>query len=212
MLCSPLEGVELPELAGMVTNAFERPRSGLDDGHHGADFAFYRHGERVGMLGLPINAVLAGRVAGVTLNRPPYGNMVIIETDLDALPDGLLEKLQPPEPVATVLPSRLTCPPYPNAAATNQRSLYLLYAHMNQTPLVQPGTTVSCGQQLGEVGTTGMSVNPHLHLEVRVGPSAVDFGSMAHYIGSASQSEMANYCWWRVSEAFQMIDPIKLFP
>ena len=42
------------------------------------------------------------------------------------------------------------------------------YCHQT-TISVQPGDTVTAGQQIGTVGTTGNSTGPHLHLEVRPG-------------------------------------------
>lgn len=43
-----------------------------------------------------------------------------------------------------------------------------LYAHMFQTPSVSEGQTVTQGQLLGYVGSTGNSTGNHLHLELRV--------------------------------------------
>lgn len=43
--------------------------------------------------------------------------------------------------------------------------LKTLYAHMNATPLVSTGATVTKGQTLGYVGETGDATGPHLHFE-----------------------------------------------
>ena len=43
-----------------------------------------------------------------------------------------------------------------------------LYAHMNSTPPVSVGQSVSQGDVIGYVGTTDNSTGNHLHLELRV--------------------------------------------
>jgi murein DD-endopeptidase MepM/ murein hydrolase activator NlpD len=214
-ICSPLEGISLEELGrpDLLKNPFDPPRPGFDSGHHGADFAYWSRGERTTMLGLPVYAVLAGRVAGVILDRYPYGNAVIIETSLDTLPTGWMEAGPIPTPGPTTVPDpSLYCPAGADFGETGPgRSLYLLYAHMQEAPLVGVGKTIACGEQLGQVGTTGKSVNPHLHLETRVGPSGVIFAGMAHYDNAATNEEMAAYCVWRVSGLFAMFNPLDLF-
>lgn len=214
-LCSPLEGIPIEELLqpDLLKNLFQPPRPGMDDGHHGIDFAYWSRGDRKTMLGLPVFSVLQGRVAGIVHHRQPYGYAVVIETPLEDLPPGWVELIQVPTPGPTVQPApNLYCPPGTDFIQENPgRSLYLLYAHLNQLPLVTLNQPVECGQQIGEVGTTGKSVNPHLHLETRVGPAGVTFPEMAHYENGATELEMQTYCTWRVSGLFQMFDPAGLF-
>jgi murein DD-endopeptidase MepM/ murein hydrolase activator NlpD len=185
----------------------------MDDGHHGIDLAYWSRGDRKTMLGHPVQSVLTGRVAGQVLNLDPYGYALIIETPLEDLPASWMETTALPTPAPTIQPAaNLYCPTGGELrAASSGRSLYLLYAHMNQPPLVRIQDSVQCGQQIGEVGTTGKSVNLHLHLETRIGPSGVTFPDMAHYENDATQTEMQSYCAWRVSGLFQMFDPVILF-
>lgn len=212
-LCSPLEGVELAELPHILSNPFQPPRPGYDDGHHGADFAYYRFKERVGMAGLPIHSVMDGRVAAVSDLRLPYGYLIIIETPLEALPPQWLTQLHLPQPEPTVSPAPAMICPEPPAIRydSSRRSLYLLYAHMQEASRLQVGQSVRCGQPIGLVGTTGESVQEHLHLETRVGPSGVRFYESIGFYGSQhDDSEAGFYCLWRVSGLFQMFNPLDL--
>jgi murein DD-endopeptidase MepM/ murein hydrolase activator NlpD len=49
----------------------------------------------------------------------------------------------------------------------------ILYCHLHSTAVSQ-GEHVSAGELLGEVGSSGLSTGPHLHLEVQVDGRAVD--------------------------------------
>ncbi|MDO4263978.1 MAG: LysM peptidoglycan-binding domain-containing M23 family metallopeptidase [Deinococcus sp.] len=51
--------------------------------------------------------------------------------------------------------------------------LLSLYFHLSRID-VKPGQSVSRGQQIGAVGSTGYSTGPHLHLELRLRGEAVD--------------------------------------
>ncbi len=63
-----------------------------------------------------------------------------------------------------------------------------LYWHlMNGSVAVAEGETVACGQVLGRIGSSGMSVQPHLHFEVQRDGVPVD-----PYAGEASQPWS---CW-----------------
>jgi murein DD-endopeptidase MepM/ murein hydrolase activator NlpD len=189
-ICSPLMDETISSLWEIVTNPFGSPPIGREDLHHGVDFAYYRRGDRLSIEGEIVQSILPGTVAASIRDRLPYGNMVIIETNQNMLPKAFIDKfdLEPGE------------------------SLYSLYAHMGQSPQVELGELVSCGQKLGTVGLTGYYiVNPHLHLETRIGRSGTSFNGMVFYDTSASIEEMENYKRWRTSGDFRTIDPILIF-
>jgi len=212
--CSPLAGVSLDSLAGMIVNPYHPPKLGSDDPHQGVDLAVLSGPNGIALSGTTVQTILAGKVAGMASDRFPYGNMLIIETPLDEQLLDALPGLAIPTPLPEILPpGALTCPELnvTPAAIGEPRSLYVLYAHM-QTPIsFEMGAEVGCGQQIGAIGSSGNALNPHLHVEVRVGPSGQRFESMAHYDPSASYSEMAAYCTWRVSGVYQNLSPVCLW-
>ena len=189
------------------------PRPGNDDGHQGVDFSFYRRNERVGIEGLQVFAALEGKVITIIHDRGPYGNAVIIETPLDSLDSDLISQFQLPAMQPTVVPDpRVNCPPGELAFSVDneKKSLYLLYGHLLNPVSLSIGEEVKCGQPIGLVGNTGYSTNPHLHFETRIGPSGASFDSMAYYTVQSTVSERYNYCVWRVSNLFQLFDPMNL--
>ena len=218
-VCSPLKGIPLQSLSVHIVNPFHPPlQAGSDDPHQGVDLAVLSPGGSMALAGNPVSAVLAGRVAAVISDRFPYGNAVMVETALNDLPGSWLDQLALPGPTPTlaVIPA-LTCPTAEALeTGASGSSLYLLYAHMQPAsigqaaPGLRPGDPVTCGQDLGTVGNSGNALNPHLHLEARVGPSGARFASIAHYDSSATPQEMSNYCTWRVSGLFQLLDPLQI--
>ena len=215
-ICSPLEGETLSELTDIITQPFNPPRAGQDvenDDHHGVDFAFYRRKDLLSIDGLPILSVLDGEVVTIINDKFPYGNAIIIETPLDLISPVLLNQLNPPSTQPTVAPDpkfNWTPGELPFQLSETSRSLYIYYAHLKYPADVNIGDKVTCGQQIGQVGNTGDSSNPHLHFETRIGPSGARFESMAYYTAQSTQSERYNYVVWRVSNMFQVFDPMVL--
>ena len=189
ILCSPLAIHPLEELSQIIGDPYKPPPPNkAEERHHGVDFGYYHWQDRDTMLGEPVQAALSGVVAAAIRDLYPYGNMVIIESRREHLPVVLLERVEIP----------------PGEA------LYILYAHLNLPPLVTLGEKVEACQPLGEVGMSGNTDIPHLHLETRLGPRGTVFESMRFYDTSASQMEMDNYLRWRTGGEFRHFDPLIL--
>lgn len=211
-LSSPLEGIPLEELSQIVSNPFDYAGDGKDEGHHGTDYSFYQYKTYKSIENLPVLSITSGKVRSVLNNRPPYGNTILIETPFSALPVFFADYLQVQYPVSDVpYYTNLSCPEFQlieNSKDSTSRSLYVLYGHLFSPPAVKIDSLIFGGEKIGEVGNSGYSGNPHLHLEFRIGPSGYRFEEMAHYDNTASQEEIYNYCLWRVSGLFYQIDPM----
>jgi len=186
-VCSPLADHSLEQLSEIVSQPYDPPPAGKDDRHHGVDFAYFNHAGRAAIDGEGIQAIMAGRVAAAITDRLPYGNMVIIETPYEYLPEEILADFGIPE----------------------GNSVYHLYAHSSDPPKVEINHQIECGQLIGNVGKTGYVVPvAHLHLETRIGPPGVSFESMAFFDTQATPEEQAAYSRWRTSGDFQHRDPM----
>lgn len=209
-VCSPLSGIPLEELNNQVVNKFNPPEPGSDDPHQGIDYAILDQAYQIALPGHPVQATLNGKVVAVIEDRFPYGNAVMIETNLSQLNPTMINQLILPTPGPSLLPHpSLTCPE--TGLLTNihseNRSLYLLYAHLQSPPAIRVGDNVECGDIIGAIGDSGNALNPHMHLEARIGPSGFLFPGLAHYETRAKPEEMEAYCIWRVSGFFQLLDP-----
>lgn len=226
-VCSPLANITLEDLRYITSNPFilKYPfREGVGDfkNHPAIDLGFY-HTSTIPHYtgdplntddGYPIQALLPGKVVALTDDRFPYGNMLMIETPVETLAPELLAQIQLPDPLTEEdIQQHSPCDQsLPKLTwDDNHRSIYALYAHMKDSLTLKVGDTVTCGQIIGAIGATGNSSEniEHLHLEIRVGPSDAQFGTIAYSSNTdiATDQERYNYCTWALSEEFYPIDP-----
>lgn len=98
MVASPLQGIPVSELSSIITQPFVMPPAGEDSGHHGVDFAFWRHGDLTSIEGLPILSIFPGKVVSAyNKSLPPYGYLVIVETPMANLPQEVIDAIKLPE-------------------------------------------------------------------------------------------------------------------
>lgn len=187
--CSPLKTVPLEELSAIISSPYKPPLQVKEERHHGVDFSYYRRGDQISIEGQEIQSIFSGRVAASITESFPYGNFVIIETEVQSLPLEFLAEMEIPL----------------------DRSLYILYAHMADEPLVKHGEEILECTLLGAVGKSGNAGIPHLHLETRIGPPGVIFEAMAYYSTQTSEIERLNYERWRTGGEFVHFDPMLLF-
>ena len=191
-ICTPLRDHEIAKLPDYQTKPYaETLTSNKEQGHHGVDLSYlYKDGDGPVIEGVDILSIMDGTVVGFTNDREPYGNMIIVETDYAVLP---------PEVIAFY-------------EMQSDQSMYHLYAHMLNPPSLSIGQTIQCGGTLGQVGNTGNSGNPHLHLELRVGPAGQSFpDQLVYYDTTASPEQVAGYQRWRSSGEFEPSDPMLFF-
>lgn len=218
---SPLQGIENSELRLVTSNPFKFKypyveASGSDYNHTGIDLAFFKFKDFTTVLGHPIQSVLPGKVVESLSDRWPYGNMILIETPLSRLSPEYLAALALPAPYPeTEISAHSSCLPDPTRIAWSQTetSLYIVYAHMESPSSFKAGDEVNAGDVIGAVGHSGNAIvgAEHLHLEVRLGPSDAQFGTISDYKPDSTEEERYNYCIWALSEVFQPIDPTTLW-
>ncbi len=190
-ICTPLAGHSIEDLLDIVSDPYNPPPLGKDGRHMGVDFSYYPREGRNGIAGVPVQAMLPGKVVGVFDNQIPYGFAVMIETKLDQLPAEWFENIE---------------------QSLHPTSLYSLYAHLQEFPELAFDASVYCGEQIGRVGSTGgvgtPYAIPHLHLEMRFGPPDARFEEMGFYDTRISETARQNYLTWRTSGSFTHFDPL----
>jgi methionine-rich copper-binding protein CopC len=126
-----------------VETNFNQFNPGFNAYHLGEDWN--ADGDDFADLGMPVYAISNGTVVETGVLES-LGNYLIIRHDL-------------PAPITV------------NGITTS--TIYSLYGHFQNPPIVSVGDVVGIGQQIGDVGLTGMADgNPHLHLEIRLGTGA----------------------------------------
>jgi murein DD-endopeptidase MepM/ murein hydrolase activator NlpD len=158
-----------------------------DDAHHGVDLGFYTRDNKL-FTGTDVHSVMDGKIAGLVLDRPPYGNAILMETPYNLLPANIILQFGIPA----------------------NSSIYTLYGHLQNMQNLTIGADVKCGELLAQTGLTGFTGGPHLHLEMRYGEKDTEFHSLGYYRADLTAEEMDNYRLWRMSGAFTLFDPIEL--
>jgi len=189
-LCSPLEFVELNDLPRVMSDGYHPPlRYYWDARHPAVDFAYYHWKGGGPIAGTGVMAVMEGKVTVALADTFPFGAVVIVETPGENLREDLRTEF----------------------GVEEGKSLYSLYAHMDETsPVVRLGETVSACQRLGSVGKSGNSNAAHLHFETRVGPAGAQFAEFSYYREGDSDEARANYRLWATSGKFTHFDPMRL--
>ena len=187
-ICSPLEIHPLEVLPKIISDPYQPPPAGRDDRHHGVDFSHYQFGGLTTIQGVVVQSVVPGVTAAAISDSFPFGNFAIIETPFIDLPDSLTVVLQ-------IKPGE---------------SLYTLYAHLEQTPMVALGEYIHACHPLGSVGKSGNAGVTHLHLETRIGKSGAQFPVMSNYLEDTTPEEEEYYVLWRTSGEFKHFDPMDL--
>jgi len=187
-ICSPLARNTLKELPKIVSQPYKPPPMGSDERHQGVDFSYHNWNGSGSILASGVQSVLAGKVAAALSDTFPFGNLVIIETEREELTDEISEKL----------------------GVNEEKSLYILYAHLNSAPLVEVGERIPQCHPIGSVGRSGNALVAHLHLETRIGPLGFRFDGMSRFVEGATPQEKENYIIWRKSGLFVHFNPMDL--
>jgi murein DD-endopeptidase MepM/ murein hydrolase activator NlpD len=146
-LLVPIDGAEIPTAPELLPNSPREYRAGW---HEGIDFP--------ADFGTPVRAAIGGTVVRVDLD--------FVDWDADALNaalDAAVALGYTPEQTLDRIRGR-------QVWIASARHLVTRYAHLDAVADLRVGETVTRGQVIGAVGSSGFEEGgPHLHFEVRIG-------------------------------------------
>jgi hypothetical protein len=127
--------------------------------------------------GMPVYAVLAGKVLVASDGTPDRHGLSMIRDLIALMFFG--PKVQPPF-------SNLGG----NHVILDCGGVFPLYAHLQRGSVrVKPGQTVAAGDELGAVGNSGSSIQPHLHFQIMSSPEPFPlFRNLVPFVLSAASS------------------------
>lgn len=156
---------KLPFPGGYTYMCTARAGDPGDTGHQGANFYsldFARGGSRIWQpADVPINALHSGRVVEVfkgplDFSRYTYSSGTPSVPLYGFPPNGYFVRLDA------------------DGDGNANTGLVTVYCHMKYPPNLNVGDTVTAGQQIGVMGTTGASTGEHLHITFRFNGSSTD--------------------------------------
>jgi murein DD-endopeptidase MepM/ murein hydrolase activator NlpD len=143
----PVEGTEIPNAPDLLPNSLRDYRAGW---HEGIDFAAER--------GTPVRAAAAGRVIRIDRDFIDWDATAMTA----ALESAIVLGYTPDETLDRIRGRQVWI--------DHGRKVVTRYAHLDAVTDLYVGQTVTRGQVIGTVGSSGFEEGgPHLHFEVRIG-------------------------------------------
>ncbi len=135
----------------------------------------------------------------------------MIETPMKNLPAVMQAALMEGYlPVPDDVEYQYNCPDVPTPTLTGEYSLYHLYAHNEEPPDFAIGDSVTVGSFWAPSGTPAGPATPICIWKPvwAVRPGHHHHGALR---GGITEEQMSNYCLWRSSGYYQVVDPFDIF-